>query len=463
VLEQILESKRGELDRSRRERPQAALQGGLSRSARDFEGALRRGRTGFILECKRRSPSEGELRRDYDPPSIARTYARFADAISVVTDVPFFGGSLDDLRRVSATVDLPVLRKDFILDPYQVLEARAHGADAVLLMLSALDDPAWRECAAAARDCAMGVLTEVHDASELHRALALDAAVIGINARDLRTLHVDLGVIERLAPLVPSDRMLVAESGIRTHADVVGLGGTVDAFLVGSTLMRESEIERAVPRLVFGEVKVCGLTRPEDARAAWEAGASWGGLVLVEDSPRHVDMPRAAAVRQAAPLRWAGVFVNEAPERVADFARTLRLDAVQLHGDEDASLISETRRRLPEGCEVWKAIRVRDAAPRLAETGADRLVLDAWSEDARGGTGRRFDWRFVAEHPDRERIVLAGGLDPENVTLAERAGARMLDVSSGVEDAPGRKNPTKIEALFAALRGGGRSSSMSVP
>jgi indole-3-glycerol phosphate synthase/phosphoribosylanthranilate isomerase len=457
AIDAILAAKRVELEQARRARPAETLLAGLERSDRDFEAALRAPRAGFVLECKKRSPSEGELRAEYDPERLARDYAPFADAISVLTDGPFFGGSVHHLRKVRDAVGLPVLRKDFILEPYQVVEARAFGADAVLLMLSVLDDRTWSGCAAAAKECGMGTLTEVHTEAEMDRALALQAPVIGINNRDLRTLRVDLGVFDRLAPRVPADRVLVAESGIGSHADVAALRDRADAFLVGTSLMRRLDVAAAVRGLVFGPVKVCGLTRPEDAVAAWEAGASWGGLVFAADSPRRVSVERARAVREAAPLRWAGVFVNESPERVGATARDLRLDAVQLHGEEGPDVVNAVRGRLPEGCEVWKAVRVRDGAPRLDATGADRLLLDAWRNGARGGTGERFDWKIAANHPDRDRIVLAGGLDPGNVPIAEAVGAGMLDVSSGVEEAPGIKSGDRLRAFFAALRGSGRS------
>jgi indole-3-glycerol phosphate synthase/phosphoribosylanthranilate isomerase len=455
VLDVILETKRHEVARARRARPPARLIDGLVPSDRDFAEALRRPGVGFVMEHKRRSPSMGLIREGADPVDVARAYAPFAGAISVLTDLEYFGGSLDDLRRVRDAVDLPVLRKDFVIDPYQVIEARAAGADAVLLMLSVLDDAAWRECAGAAATWNMDTLTEVHTDAELERALALEAPVIGINSRDLRTLAVDLDVIERLAPRVPSDRVRVGESGIRQHADVVRLRERVDAFLVGTSLMREPDLDQAVRRLVFGEVKVCGLTHAEDARAAFEAGASWGGLVFAQGSPRNIDLSSARTVRDAAPLRWAGVFVNEAPGAVASHARELRLDAVQLHGEERPESVAETRHRLPEGCEVWKAVRVRDGAPvpRLAETGADRLLLDGYREGSRGGTGTVFDWSVAAGHPDRERVILAGGLSPDNVADADVVGAGMLDVSSGVEQRPGIKSRARLAAFFGALSG----------
>jgi indole-3-glycerol phosphate synthase/phosphoribosylanthranilate isomerase len=458
ALEAILEAKRAELAQAQRERPVARLLDGLRAGDRDFEGALRRARTGFILECKRRSPSQGAIREDADPIAVARAYAPFADAISVLTDAPFFGGSLDDLTRVRESVAAPVLRKDFVLDPYQVVEARHAGADAVLLMLSVLDDECWRACAAVAGEYGMGTLTEVHTGTELERALALEARVIGVNSRDLRTLRVDLDVIKGLAPRIPADRLVVAESGIRSRAETVALRGHTDAFLVGTSLMRETDLDGAIRRLIFGEVKVCGLTRDEDARAALEAGASWGGLVFAAESPRLIDLATARTVRAAAPLRWVGVFVNERPERVAEIARDLDLDAVQLHGEESAERVAEVRAAIPKACELWKAVRLRDGErpPRVTAVGVDRTLLDAYRPEARGGTGTTFDWSVVANHADRPRVILAGGLTPDNVGEADAVGAGMLDVSSGVEDSPGIKSRRRIDAFFAALRGDGR-------
>ena len=469
ALEAILEVKRQELARSRSELSTAALLAGLGQATRNFESALEQPRTGFILEHKRRSPSQGELRPGQDPLDVVRVYTPFADAVSVLTDGPFFGGSIDDLRRVASAVDLPVLRKDFIIDPYQVLEARRAGADAVLLMLSVLDDPTWNECAATAREFGMCALTEVHTEDELERAMKLGARVIGINSRDLKTLRVDLDVVTRLAPRVPTDRLVIAESGIGSHTDIRQRRHLVDGFLVGSSLMRAPDVAHATRALVFGAVKVCGLTRPEDARCAWEAGATWGGLVFADTSPRRIDLARAACVRRAAPLRWAGVFVDASVDEVALAARELGLDAVQLHGDESRDIVDAVRRAVPRSCEVWKSVVVREHSPgaggdgataagipRVASTGADRLLLDAFAPTARGGTGQRFDWSRLAGHPDLDRIIVAGGIRAENAGAAEALGVSILDVSSGVEEAPGIKSTTRLRALFTALRGQGR-------
>lgn len=425
-------------------------------SDRDFAAALRRRRTGFILECKQASPSEGLLRAPYDPVAIATAYAAHADAISVLCDRPFFRGSHDDLRAVRDAVSLPVLCKDFIVTPWQVWEARAAGADAVLLMLSVLDRDEWQACADAAAAAGIATLTEVHTGEELDLALTLGAGVIGINNRDLGTLAVNLDTTRRLAPRVGGDRVLVCESGIRTHGDIRSLAPQVNAFLVGTTLMRAPEIAGATRELIYGMTKVCGLTRPEDARAAWDAGATHGGIIFADGSPRRVDPERAPALVASAPLQWVGVFVDAALGHVGTLAAELGLRAVQLHGSEPPGYVAALRALLPAGTEIWKAFRVRGELPDWSGSGADRILLDTYHPSLPGGTGGRFDWSLLSRRRDTTPVILAGGLTPDVVPEAEALGAEGLDVNSGVEDAPGIKSPAKLAAFFAARRGYGR-------
>ncbi|HEY3359723.1 MAG TPA: bifunctional indole-3-glycerol-phosphate synthase TrpC/phosphoribosylanthranilate isomerase TrpF [Polyangia bacterium] len=457
MLDAIVARTRADLRARMAARPLASFAAGLAPSDRSLEAALRRPRTGFILECKRASPSRGVLCADFDPVALGRAYGPFADAISVLTNEPFFGGRHEDLAAVRAAVPLPVLCKDFVVDPYQVYEARRHGADAVLLMLSVLGDEEYRRCAAAAAELGLDVLTEAHTPAELDRALALGARVIGLNSRDLRTLAVDHATVRALAPRVPAGPVVVAESGVHGHADARGLAPLADALLVGSALCAAPDVPAAVRELVFGRVKVCGLTRPADAAAAWAAGATHGGLVFAPGSKRQVDGATAARVRAAAPLRWVGVFVDAPAATIAAHAHALGLAAVQLHGDEPPAAVAALKPLLPPGCEVWKAVRVRDRAPRRAETGADRLLLDTWQPGAPGGTGRAFDWEVVRAHPERGDLVVAGGLGRDNAAAADALGVWALDASSGLEEAPGVKSAARMEAFFAALRGPGRA------
>lgn len=266
VLDQIVERTRSDLRVRRASIPESKLLGCLQElpPPLPFAPALRGERVRLIAELKRGSPSRGLFAPNADARTIAQEYlAGGAAALSVLTDEPFFGGSLDDLERVVAAAHAaqparPVLRKDFIIDPYQVIEARAYGADAVLLIAAALTQEQLADLLKTARALGMEGLVEVHDEVELERALSVDAAVIGINSRDLRTFQVDLAVCERLAALVPEDRIVVAESGIRSVEDVrrVAEAG-VDAILVGESLMTSSERSELLATLTSVEVQRC--------------------------------------------------------------------------------------------------------------------------------------------------------------------------------------------------------------
>lgn len=427
------------------------LSGWAEPTKRSLGAALASPGARFILEVKRSSPSQGRLRESVDPGAAAQSFAGAADAISVLTDGPYFGGSLDDLLAVRRAFEGPILAKDFIVDPRQVPEARLHGADAVLAMLSVLDDAEAAAVMAEASRLGMDVLVEAHDETEVRRAVGLGAWIIGINNRDLSTMEVDLATTETLSRLVPADRILVAESGIGRRADVERLTGHADAFLIGSALMRAEDPALAARGLVFGRVKVCGLTSPEDAAAAARRGASYAGLVMVPGTPRAVSAARAEAIAARTPIPLVGIFRNEKVMQVASCARGLGLSAVQLHGDEDAPYIRALRTLLPERTEIWAAAAVGRELPEPRQ-GADRTLFDTRLKGRCGGTGRTFDWSRVRGRADLPIGILAGGLNPSNAAAAARTGAYALDVGSGVESEPGRKDEGKLRAFFESLR-----------
>ena len=258
ILAEICDRKRQDVARRKAQRSEAALQSVTAEAlpvrpfAAALEGQVTQGRYGLIAEIKKASPSRGLIRADFDPPSLAQAYeAGGATCLSVLTDAPYFQGDDDDLRAARAACALPVLRKDFILDPYQVLESRAIGADCILLIMAALDDGTARDLAATARDLGLDILVEVHDRAELDRALDLDCRLIGINNRNLKTLKVDLKTTESLAPLVPSDRLVVGESGIHDPEDLDRLAAAgARCFLVGESLMRAGDVAAATRRLL---------------------------------------------------------------------------------------------------------------------------------------------------------------------------------------------------------------------
>ena len=263
VLAEICSEKRAHVARWKAVVSEAALLGGLAHAppprpfAAALEQCLAEGRYGLIAEIKKASPSAGLIRSDFDPATLARAYkAGGASCLSVLTDTPYFQGSDDDLRTARRHAELPVLRKDFILDPYQILESRHMGADCVLLIMAALSDATASELAATAAEHRLDLLAEVHDGAELDRALRLGVRMIGINNRNLKTLVTDLATTERLAPEVPADRIVVAASGLRRAEDLDRLAAAgARCFLVGETLMREPDVTAATRRLLrFPEV-----------------------------------------------------------------------------------------------------------------------------------------------------------------------------------------------------------------
>jgi len=252
ILQRIVEVKRGEVADLAPRRAELRARAADAPPARGFAASLRRpGEVRLLAEVKRRSPSAGEIRPGADPVEVARAYEEGgAAAVSVLTDREFFGGDLEFLERVRAEVSIPALRKDFIIDPVQVWEARAAGADAVLLIARILDDALLAELLALAGEAGMDALVEVHDAAELARALAAGSRLVGVNNRDLASFHTDLDLSLRLAPALPADLTLVAESGIRTADDVDRLGAAgVDAILVGESLMRQDDLRAAAAAL----------------------------------------------------------------------------------------------------------------------------------------------------------------------------------------------------------------------
>jgi indole-3-glycerol phosphate synthase / phosphoribosylanthranilate isomerase len=435
----------------------------------------------LIAEIKQASPSKGVLHEAFEPVAQARAYAAGgAAAISVLTEPHFFRGALEHLSTVRASVAVPVLRKDFLLDPYQIYEARAAGADAVLLLCALLGDAEMRALLGLTRDLGMEALVEAHDEVEVERAVRVGATVIGINSRDLRTFAMDPDVLRRCTRLVPADRILVAESGIRQGKDVArARAWGASAVLVGEALMRApnpialarelADAGGGHPAAFFAGrgwpfVKLCGIRDAASAAVAARAGADAIGLIFAP-ARRQVTVEQGRAIAAAARAAVAGaslaplvvgVFVDATLATIAGAANAATLDAVQLSGDESPAFCTEVRRAT--GLPVLKALRITTDRATAADAYLTAGAIPLLEPDVRGavgGTGQRADWARARALAARWPVLLAGGLTADNVGTAISAVApRGVDVSSGTET-DGVKDPDKLRQFVARARQAG--------
>jgi indole-3-glycerol phosphate synthase/phosphoribosylanthranilate isomerase len=382
-----------------------------------FADALAQPGLRAIAEVKRRSPSAGDLRPDADPGQLAAQFANAGTAaVSVLVDERF-AGTIDDLRSARVATDVPLLGKGFFSTEEHLRELRDAGADAVLLILRDLDDATTTHLLAYAQELGMDAVVEAHDADELQRAMHLDAPVIGINARDLSTFKIDRAAQLELVARAPRDRIVIAESGVHTRAQgaAAELAGA-DAILVGSALMQAPDPQSKLRELLSRPlVKVCGLTRQEDVDVAVEAGADLLGFILVEKSPRRaptvLDVPATALS--------VAVFVKDTTETPADL--------VQFYADDGGDVRGREAVLLRDGREVARLLD-------LPWRGTDPAH---WSTAAAAAG----------------RIVLAGGLGPDNVRDAIRAVRPWaVDASSSLEREPGIKDHDKVRAYVEAAR-----------
>ncbi|MCW9716889.1 bifunctional indole-3-glycerol-phosphate synthase TrpC/phosphoribosylanthranilate isomerase TrpF [Avibacterium sp. 21-599] len=457
ILQKIVQDKAQWVEAKSHAFPLQAFEKKLEKSDRSFYQALAQGthqRPAYILECKKASPSKGLIRADFNLDEIAQVYKHYAAAISVLTDEKYFQGDFAYIQQVRQQVTQPVLCKDFMISPYQVYLARYHQADAILLMLSVLDDETYAQLAELAHELGMGVLTETSNQQELERAIALGAKVIGINNRDLHDLSVDLDRTPPLARQIPADRIIISESGIYSHQQVQQLKPYVNGFLIGSSLMGSDDLNNAVRAVIFGENKVCGLTRPQDVQAVYQQGGLYGGLIFAETSKRKLSLRQAQELVTQAPLRFVGVFQNQQIDFIVKIASQLTLFAVQLHGSEKAEFIAQLRQQLPTECQIWQAISIpveKQSAVQIEPIShIDRYVLDSQLAKQQGGTGQSFDWSLIPTEI-KNKAMLAGGINQENVSLALSQHCLGLDINSGAESSAGVKDAHKLAQLFQQI------------
>jgi len=485
-LDRIVTQTQADLEVRKREVPLAELQRQAFEQPepRDLLEAFEpRSQIHLIAEVKRASPSKGMLAPHIDPVELARVYeANGASAISVLTEPHFFLGSPEYLTAIKQAVSIPVLRKDFIVDEYQVYEARAWGADLILLICAILNDTQLRHLLHIANELHMRSLVEVHTREEAQRAIDAGAVIIGVNSRDLVTFQMNPYLMGEIRQIIPSDRVVVAESGIHTEADARRLARyDVQAMLVGESLVVSNDVPTQMRMLLHGansstQVKICGLRMAEHINTATEAGADMLGFIFHEPSHRFVEPQQVRSVLQAsenvstqtmtqhasdlspsvgAAIHCArrpdlvGVFVNKEADYINEVVEQVGLQYVQLHGTETPEFCQQIKRP------VIKALQVRSKTDleqiKAYQSVVWRLLLDTPTPDW-GGSGETHDWELARLACQTHRIVLAGGLMVENVAAAIRQVRPWgVDVSSGVET-DRQKDSEKIRAFIKQVR-----------
>ena len=445
-----------------------------------FEAALRQQDFNFICEVKKASPSKGIIAEHFPYLDIAIEYeVAGAAAISVLTEPDFFKGDKKYLQEIASTVKIPVLRKDFIIDEYQIYQAKVWGASAILLICACLDVPTLTKFRELADSLGLSSLVEAHDEHEVQMAIDCGARIIGVNNRNLKDFTVDVQNSVRLRNLVQDDVIFVSESGLETPEDIQVLrDNNIGVALMGETFMRSpNKVEKLAylygPTYYTPKIKMCGISKIETIPAIVDAKPDYMGLVFAP-SKRQVTVDQAKTLveelhkqyvnrynRDAEQysnqtlihqefIKTVGIFVNETLDNLVTIATEVNLDAVQLHGDEDEAFIQSLKERT--NVEVWKAVQIRSAADAEAwiDSSADMLLFDAYHKDERGGTGEVFDWSSLDEF--ERPFMLAGGIDSTNVARAIRTVRPYgIDISSGIET-EGVKDNEKIKAFTNIVR-----------
>ena len=482
ILDKIIEATKIRVAQEKQvESPEAVKAAALalpSDTGFPFEAALRQQDFNFICEVKKASPSKGIIAEHFPYLDIAKEYeVAGAAAISVLTEPDFFKGDKKYLQEIASTVKIPVLRKDFIIDEYQIYQAKVWGASAILLICACLDVPTLTKFRELADSLGLSSLVEAHDENEVQMAIDCGARIIGVNNRNLKDFTVDVQNSVRLRNLVQDDVIFVSESGLETPEDIQVLrDNNIGVALMGETFMRSpNKVEKLA--YLYGstyytpKVKMCGISKVETIPAIVEAKPDYMGLVFAP-SKRQVTVDQAKTLVEELhrgyaqkygsdtehdkndTIKTVGVFVNETVDNLVTIANEANLDAVQLHGDEDETFIQSLKERT--NVEVWKAIQIRTAADteKWIDSSADMLLFDAYHKDERGGTGEVFDWSSLDafERP----FMLAGGIDSTNVARAIRTVRPYgIDISSGIET-NGMKDDKKITAFTKIVKSIGR-------
>ncbi|CAL4320839.1 bifunctional indole-3-glycerol-phosphate synthase TrpC/phosphoribosylanthranilate isomerase TrpF [Buchnera aphidicola] len=447
VLQNILYDKKNWLEKRKKIQPISEIKKTIKSSVRKFYHTLTLKQPFFILEAKAASPSHGIINKKFNLIEISKCYKKHASVISVLTDEKYFHGKMEYLSQMNKLVHQPLLCKDFIIDEYQIYLARYYGADAILLMLSILKDYQYIFFSKIAHSMNMGIITEINNTKELKRAIALDSKVIGINNRNLKNLSINIKNTNFLAPLIPKNKIIICESGIKNNIQIKKLKHIVHGFLIGSSIMQSKNISHKINSIIFGNNKICGLTNPNDALISEKIGATHGGLIFVKKSPRFIVLENALSIINQSNLKYVGVFQNEKIKNIIFIINKLNLHAIQLHGNENQEYIKTLKNKIPENIQLWKALFIENNIIQLDLKHIKYYVFD----NLKGGSGTTFDWKHIKRY-NLENVFLSGGLSLLNCKKASSFQSFGLDFNSQFEISPGIKDHKKLKTLFTMLR-----------
>lgn len=495
ILQKIIKNKRNEVKESKKLRPLSSFIAKVKKSNKDFKNNIRRkdraDKIKIIAEYKRASPSSGNFAEQKSLAAVLNIYNRYASALSILTDKKFFNGSLDDIKEASNLTRLPILRKDFIIDEYQIYESRSYGADTILLIVKILTDEEIKRFLGVAKSLGMQCIVEINDREEFERIKDLDIEIIGINNRNFDNLSVDKDNANNISRMIRSELAkknahndgnkeitIIAESGLSSKEDINSLASEIDAALIGTAFVKLplDQIEPKFRELLdlnnknISKIKICGITNIQDALSAAELGADFIGLIFYSKSKRFVEDEKAREICKALADKYpnvkrVGVFVDEKIEKIVEKVNLVGLDFVQLHGNENNEFIKELKKKI-KGKKTIKAIRVREDTDIVSEikkndlNQIDYLLLDTYSEDSYGGTGKSFDWDRLDNLKTTEnglkevfsqKVFLSGGINVENIAKALEFSSFAIDISSGVESSPGKKDEKKLIELFQKI------------
>ena len=465
ILETIIAQKRIEVEACKRETNVLELEKKplFQKASHSLKSYIRdEKRTGIIAEYKRQSPSKGIINGTATVEEVTSAYAKYgASGISVLTDDAFFGGTLADLEAATFN-DVPLLRKDFTIDAYQLVEAKAYGASVILLIAACLTPQEVKNLTRSAKDLGLEVLLELHDDSELDHICA-EVDLVGINNRNLKTFAVDLEQSVKLAQQIGDGFIKVAESGISSVDNIHFLKQKgFEGFLIGENFMKAADPGAAFKAFAESltsckmKIKVCGITSIEQMQALAHLGVDYAGLIFYSKSARYAGEKLAGLKEEikAIGIKKVGVFVNESSEEVERKIKDFDLAAVQLHGDEDVAYC----KALMPHAEVIKVFRIKDEPDlqMLIEPFKEACHYFLFDTDTKGygGSGKSFDWNKLENVTIGKPFFLSGGIgleDVEKIKMFQNPFVYAVDVNSRFETAPGVKDMRAVENFISDL------------